>query len=262
MGPGTQIGVNASDVSRKVGGLQRKAIDGCDGTLLVQQPLAIQREQHLAEAGDGAKNTARHIGDIAAIEALARVGHGKRCLPLEALAQRGGERRRIGRRARLQGGKRTRRIVQRTRMSRLANVDRGQEGMRMAGLVVRLDLAGVGVVDRRGDPIEVAIEQVDMDAADQQPAAAIDPRSPAAKRRDFGPRATIVERRGNLAQGSDVDRPAAAIVQPDVVVRRRRRGAAGARAAERDRLDAWHRRQRPDQAAEQGFVVCIAHGFV
>ncbi len=63
----------------------------------------------------------------------------------------------------------------------------------MAGLVVRLDLAGLGVVDCRRRAIEVAIEQVDMDAVDQQPAAAVDPRSPSAERRDLGLGAAVIE---------------------------------------------------------------------
>ena len=63
----------------------------------------------------------------------------------------------------------------------------------MAGLVVRLDLAGVSAVDRRGHTIEIAVEQVDMDAVDQQPTAAIDPRSPSAERRDLGLGAAVIE---------------------------------------------------------------------
>jgi hypothetical protein len=120
----------------------------------------------------------------------------------------------------------------------------------------------MGVVDRRRHPLEVAIEQIDMDTADQEPAATVDPGPPAAERRDLGRGAAIIECRRDAAEGGNVDRPAASIIDADVLVGRGRRRAAGTRAAQRNRRDTGHRRQRPDQAVEQGFVVCIGHGLV
>ena len=77
MGASAEVGVDAANALRKVRGLQGKAIDRRDRPLLIQQPVAVQRKEHLAEAGDGAKGAAHDIGDIAAIKALARIGQGK-----------------------------------------------------------------------------------------------------------------------------------------------------------------------------------------
>jgi hypothetical protein len=122
----------------------------------------------------------------------------------------------------------------------------------MTGLIEAFDLAGLGIVDGDRHAIEIAIKQIDMDAVDQQPAAAVDPGPPAAERRDVGLGVSIVEAGHDPAQDRDVDRLATAIVEPDVVVGVGRRRAASARAAERHGLDAGHRRQRFDHAARLG----------
>ena len=103
------------------------------------------------------------------------------------------KRRGIGLRACLQAGHHAGGIVQGSGERHLAHVDGGQEGVRMAGLVEALDLAGMGIVDRCRHSVEIAIEQVDMDAADQQPATAVDPRAPAAQCRHLGRSAAIIQ---------------------------------------------------------------------
>lgn len=81
-----EVRVEASDAARKARGLQRIAVDSRHRAFLVQQPGTVQGKQHLTETGDGAKHAARQIGDVATVEALARIGQGERCLPSEALA--------------------------------------------------------------------------------------------------------------------------------------------------------------------------------
>ncbi|HMJ99962.1 MAG TPA: hypothetical protein VK552_11660 [Reyranella sp.] len=98
----------------------------------------------------------------------------------------------------------------------------------------------MGVVDGRPNAVEIAIEQVDMDAAHHQPAATVDPRPPTTDGRDGCLDAAIVEDGSDLAQRRNVDRTVGAIVEADIVVGRRYRHAAGARAAQRDRLNAGH----------------------
>jgi hypothetical protein len=110
----------------------------------------------------------------------------------------------------------------------------------MARLIEALHLTGMGVVDGGTNAVEIAIEQVDVDAVHHQPAAPVDPRPPTTERRDGGLGATIVEGGRDLAQHPDVDRPVGAIVEADIVVGRGQRRASGTRAAQRDRLDAGH----------------------
>lgn len=118
----------------------------------------------------------------------------------------------------------------------------------MAGLVVALDRPRMGVVDCRGDAIEIAIEQIDMDTLHHEPAAAIDPRPPAADRGHGRGGATIIQGDDDPAQRRDIDRLVTTVVQAQVIVGGRRRRAAGARPAQRDRGDATYRRESCDQS--------------
>jgi len=86
-----EIGEDARHAQREADRLQRKAVGRRHRALFVEEPHAIQCEQGLAEAGDGAEGAAHQVGDVGAVEALARIGQSELGFPLEALAQRLGK---------------------------------------------------------------------------------------------------------------------------------------------------------------------------
>jgi hypothetical protein len=98
----------------------------------------------------------------------------------------------------------------------------------------------------RRDAREIAIEQVDRATADPQPAAAIDPRPPAAERRHGCSRAAIVERRRRAGECGHVETRAAVVIKPDVVVGIWMPLTARPRSAERDGAQALYAGQRSD----------------
>src|SRR4029077_19516812 len=114
-------------------------------------------------------------------------------------------------------------VDERAALGDLAAIDRRDEAMRMAGLIVTGDNTASASIEPLPDLAQIAIEQVDAAVVDGEPAAAIDPRTPFADLGDGVGSPAPFELRGNRAKRSNVDRPRA-VVQPDVIVGPRVRG--------------------------------------
>jgi hypothetical protein len=106
----------------------------------------------------------------------------------------------------------------------------------------RLVVRGVSPVhairDHPADPGEVAVDPVHARAADHEPAAAVDPRSPAAEVGQQIRAVAIVELVSDLAQRRDGERSRRVVVEPEVDVRALVGRATSRRAAEHDRRHA------------------------
>ncbi|WP_409999379.1 hypothetical protein [Bradyrhizobium sp. SZCCHNR2028] len=215
-----------SSTRRETAERQSKRRGLLERTLLVDQVAPVDRKQHLRKAGEGAIGAARDVGMVATPDSQLGIIDAECDLPLEARNNRVAQAARIGRAARLQSRQQLRGIVQRAAERDLAHPDRRDEAMRMAWLVVHLDPPFPAVVDHAADRIDLAIEQVDFVPVDSEPAAADDPLSPAADRRQFDRLRVVDEPPHCFAQRVGVEVVPGCDVEPDVVVRARLRGAA------------------------------------
>ena len=110
----------------------------------------------------------------------------------------------------------------------LADVGEVGDPERVPGLGVPVVAATVRTGPGVADAVDLAVDPVDVDPVDDQPAAAVDPRSPLAPLGDLRVRPSDVA--GDGAEGGGVE--VAAVVEPEVDVRLGGVLPAGAAAAE------------------------------
>ena len=113
----------------------------------------------------------------------------------------------------------------------------------MAALVVYRDVPAQAVIDYGAGARDVAVQNIDGEAVDSEPAAAVYPRPPRAGLRRRVCAARVVKLRGAPSQLFRVE-CARVVIYPDVDVGVSSRASHGARAAEHDGLHAAHARER------------------
>jgi hypothetical protein len=113
------------------------------------------------------------------------------------------------------------------------------KGVRVPRLIVRFEAAGGAIGDDRAHPGQVAVDPVDPHPVDLEPAAAVDPRAPAAHVGDRGGRIARVELAREPAELGDRERPGRIVVKADVHVGERVGVAPGQRATQHDGDDAF-----------------------
>ena len=113
----------------------------------------------------------------------------------------------------------------------------------MAALVIYRDVPAQAVIDYGAGARDVAVQNIDGEAVDSEPAAAVYPRPPRARLRRRVSASRVVELRGAASQLFRVEL-ARVLIYPDVDIGVRSRASNGARAAEHDRLHAAHARER------------------
>ena len=106
--------------------------------------------------------------------------------------------------------------------------------MRMARLIVHGHPALAAVANHPFDRLDRPIEEIHLPACDGKPAAADDPRSPAADLGDPCGAWIVDQTLRGLEEAPDIQPRALVEVEADVIIRGRVRRAARARAAERD----------------------------
>jgi len=122
--------------------------------------------------------------------------------------------------------------------------------MRMSRLIVHPDVSDPARANDVLHCLKAAVEQIDLLAADRQPRAADDPGTPFAGFGHDRAIGIIDQASQGLAQSRRSRFLAASIVEADVGVGARPRRSSGARAAKRDRSDAWNGDQRRRQTRE------------
>ena len=113
--------------------------------------------------------------------------------------------------------------------------------MRMARLIVHADAALATLANHPFDRLDLPVEQVHFLAANREPAAAYDPRPPAADLRDLRGGGLVHEAPYDISQALNVEPGGLVKVKADVIVRGRMRCANRSRAAQRDGDDTGNR---------------------
>ena len=112
----------------------------------------------------------------------------------------------------------------------------------MAALVIYRDVPAQAVIDYGAGARDVAVQDIDGEAVDREPAAAVYPRPPRAGLRSRVSASRVVELSGAPSQLFRVE-CARVVIYPDVDIGVRARASHGARAAEHDGLHAAHARE-------------------
>src|SRR5579862_7519312 len=138
---------------------------------------------------------------------------------------------------------------------RFAEINLILKSERMTDLIERIGLAGDALLNHFLHAPEIAIEEVDVIALDEQPAAAIHSRAPCTDRRHQFIGMAIVEFARRLRKFRDRKEMVAVVGESEIDVRIGARGSARPRAAKRDRLDAVDLAQsRRHSLADRGYV--------
>jgi hypothetical protein len=113
--------------------------------------------------------------------------------------------------------------------------------MRMSRLIIHGHAALAAAANDRLDRFDRPVEQVHFLAANREPAAARDPRPPAADLRDLRGGGLVHEAPYDISQALNVEPGGLVKVKADVIVRGRMRCANRSRAAQRDGDDTGNR---------------------
>jgi hypothetical protein len=124
------------------------------------------------------------------------------------------------------------RVGQRLAQCNLSQVNGRCEGVRVAGLVVHLDLACPAFADHLADFLQVAIKEIYCISCNLQPSSAVDPRTPTANRREQTGPVLVVKRRCQAFERCQVQRLLRMVVDAQVDIRIRTSAASGARTTQ------------------------------
>jgi 3'-phosphoadenosine 5'-phosphosulfate sulfotransferase (PAPS reductase)/FAD synthetase len=151
------------------------------GTFLVEHPSPGMGVESMDEKSNRAEEATGDVEGVTAGCSLASAGQDERCLPLRVADERLAQRLRIETRLLLQGLKLARGVGENTSQGYLPGIGVGVHPQGVAGLGADLELPGLTLLPDAVNTVDVAVDPVDVIAVDRQPAAAVHPRSPAAR---------------------------------------------------------------------------------